>query len=680
LYDHGVAGIERTRRFLRAVRLQALLVAGLKTSSFTLAAALVVLLLLSLWAARTGAAAFWPGVTAALVSVTVVATLGLGCLRPLRDLRSERAVAAFVGRLHPPLKSDLLSAVELAVPAGQPIPHGGSPVFADAFQTVVAEEIAPVEPGRLVPLRSALGPVLVALVAVLLFVGLAAGTARVRRGLEFLVHNPTRFEGAQVVREPLVGDLRLTCTYPRYTGLRPRVIDGSTGDISVLKGTRVRIEARPLRQARTARLLIGEDGQEGELPVAIDADRLIAQLTIHQSTSYRFWLSPLLGRAVREARPRQIVMQADRPPEVDIRGPRDVLSLPSPRPVEVSVSARDDFGLGAVELVYSVNDGPAQRVSLGDASGARTFKDTTLFEPSLGTALSGALQPGSRVAYRVEAKDQDAVSGAKTGSSRTLYLVIQNPHDEFYEKLAREREQLEKLLEALAGKLETAKRPLQASPEIAALETAVLRLDDRLAHQQLKELAALAQTLADSYKWLQDLMARSSATQDEAQRRLLERAVRELQSRIGELVRKIAAVKTRNEVPMEWQNMPDPREAQALARQLGEQLAKGKGEGKGDAAALSKLADLGRSLESLRQMLQSKADDFGIAHQASLGRSGGQQQIGGDPHSGEPVRIPTLDDSKAPRAWREELMEAMRGPVPDRFRAQVRRYYEALVR
>ena len=81
-----------------------------------------------------------------------------------------------------------------------------------------------------------------------------------------MIHRPTLFEGAAVSTVPLVGDVRITYQYPAYTGLPPRTVEGSTGDIVAVKGTRVRIETRPLRSARQALLLLGENGEGGELP------------------------------------------------------------------------------------------------------------------------------------------------------------------------------------------------------------------------------------------------------------------------------------------------------------------------------------------------------------------------------------------------------------------------------
>ena len=169
----------------------------------------------------------------------------------------------------------------------------------------------------------------------------------IARGLGLLLRVPTRFEGAVVTTEPLIGDVRITYSYPPYTGLPGRVVEGSTGDIVAVKGTEVVLETRLLRRAREALLLLGDAGEVGEKPVELGEGRLRAAFKVEESGSYRVWLSPLLGRPVREARAHRIVAEADEAPRVEIFGPADRLELPTPRPIEVGFSATDDYGLGA---------------------------------------------------------------------------------------------------------------------------------------------------------------------------------------------------------------------------------------------------------------------------------------------------------------------------------------------
>jgi hypothetical protein len=99
-------------------------------------------------------------------------------------------------------------------------------------------------------------------------------------------------------------------------------------------------------------------------------------------------------------------------------------------------------------------------------------------------------------------------------------------------------------------------------------------------------------------------------------------------------------------------------------------------------------------LEEIAGQMRQASDDLqqGSAHEgagradevaqrlAKLRQSMGHKPSEGSRQSREPVRIPEADASKAPREWRQELMEAMREKAPEKFRDEVRHYYEELVR
>jgi hypothetical protein len=449
--------LQRIRSVLTAVRRRALLRAALQTTGFGLAGMLVALLVLALSATAVGPAGFWPLLSVVVLAALAIGALAFGLIRPARQLRGDRAAARLVARLHPAVASDLVSAVELGPPDDMPAEADSesasvSRTLVRALQGSVAGAVEPLDPRRLISLRPA-----VSALGVLVVVGAATGLALQRwpdlvRGIETLAHRPTRFEGAAISPAPLVGDLRISYEYPAYTGLPPRVVDGSTGDIIAVKGTKVRLEARPLRRTRKALLLLGEDGERGELPAKLMQGVMSTELTLNESGTYRFWLAPILGRPVRELRSHQMTAEVDNPPRIEILGPADRLELPTPRPIEIGYTADDDYGLDRVELVYRIGDQPEQRQLLRDAHGARTAQGRMVWDP----ASAGTLLAGERIAYRVEAKDRDEVSGAKVGSSRTLYVVIQNPHESIEERLDRQRELLDRLMADLANRLEQA--------------------------------------------------------------------------------------------------------------------------------------------------------------------------------------------------------------------------------
>ncbi|MFL5305689.1 MAG: hypothetical protein ACJ8F1_10760 [Polyangia bacterium] len=504
---------DEIQTFLATVRRRLLLRSGLEAAGYGLGALGLGLLGLGLTATAVGPASFWPIVTGTFCVALALAAVAFGVLLPARALRGDRAAARRTGVLAPRLASDLLSAVELA--ESPPDPRlGGSPPLVRAFRRQVASAIAPVAPERLVPLASAgraLG--IAALVAVLLIAALAAWPLAAR-GLRTLVHRPSRFEGAAVSTVPLVGDVRVTYSYPPYTGLPPRTVEGSTGDVAAVKGTRVHIETHPLRPARHAALLLGETGAT-EIAAVLASDKLTADFTLTEDAIYRFWLEPAFGRAIREERPHHLSAESDAPPRVDIQGPADRLELATPRPIEIGFSASDDYGLGAVDLVFRVGDRPEQRQPLREGAGATAVQGRTLWDPA--PVLGGA--GAERVAYRVEARDRDAISGPKVGSSRTLYVVIQNPHDGIDDRIQRQRDLLERLVTDLAERLESdskseggsvaeaTERRVAAIAAVHASEEAHLALLGRLLDEDRRE-GGLGKTMRAALAGIADRLER----------------------------------------------------------------------------------------------------------------------------------------------------------------------------
>ena len=459
--------------FLAAVRRRLLLRAGLQAAGYGAAALGVGLFALGVSAAAVGPADFWPTVTACFAAALALVVLARGVLVPARALRDDRAAARRTGVLLPAMASDLLSAVELAGAPAADARGAASPSLVRAFREQVAGALAPVAPRGLVSLGPAARALALSGVIAAALIAAMATWPMVGRGLHTLVHRPSRFEGAAVSAVPLVGDVRVTYEYPAYTGLGARTVEGSTGDITAVKGTHVRIETHPLRPARRALLLLGERGEAGEISVALSGETLTADLTLTQDGSYRFWLEPPFGRPIREERSHRLTAEADAPPRVEILGPADRLELATPRPIEIGYSASDDFGLGAIELVYRIGDRPEQRVPLRDGAGGRAVQGRTVWDPAT-TGLVGA----ERIAYRIEAHDRDQIAGPKVGSSRTLYVVIQNPHQNLEDRLERQRDVLEKLLGDLAARLE---RDPSVAPPPASGSSKAAAADERVA-------------------------------------------------------------------------------------------------------------------------------------------------------------------------------------------------------
>src|SRR5512138_1072357 len=104
---------ERIHSFLRRARGRALLEIGVRTGAQAFSALTLALLALAAVAAFIGPAASWPYVALATIAAFGASGVALGFLLPSRTFSEPTALARAVGRQHPPLASDLLSAVEL---------------------------------------------------------------------------------------------------------------------------------------------------------------------------------------------------------------------------------------------------------------------------------------------------------------------------------------------------------------------------------------------------------------------------------------------------------------------------------------------------------------------------------------------------------------------------------------
>jgi hypothetical protein len=364
-------------------------------------------------------------------------------------LASDDAVARHVGAAAPEVKLDLLSAVQLEREIAQGAEPLTSATLIGALSQLVAARLAPLAPAALVPIRRtrrrAAAGVLVSLAAYGAVSLIAPGA--LRRGFAALVLGRRPI---QVSAEPIVGDLKLTLTYPSYTGLPPRVIPSSSGQILALPGTEVALEGRSLVSGvGFARLRVEREGQTpAELPVTVQGDALTAHLHVETPGTYRFELEAR-GRGLREPEAHRIDIDVDGPPRVDLVVPAETLELAGPRRVELLYSAEDDFGLGDIELVWRVDEAPERRKVIGAGAGARSAQgklewDTAELE----------LKAGARVAYHVEAKDTDTVPRPNIGRSRTYYLTIFSPRQRAEQAERAEEELLELAIAALGDRLE----------------------------------------------------------------------------------------------------------------------------------------------------------------------------------------------------------------------------------
>lgn len=208
---------------------------------------------------------------------------------------------------------------------------------------------------------------------------------------------------------PYVQRLDLEYRFPAYTGLSPQAVEDG-GDVAVLAGTEVLVRALPTVPVDAGRLIL-DRGDTIALAPAQDG-RLEGAFTVTAPGFYRIELQSPDG-AMHAASPEYTIdVLEDQPPIVVLRKPGRDARATSVDEVFVEASAEDDYGIGTLELVYSVNGGEEQTVRLFRAGERRPSVSAghTFYLEELD------LQPGDLVSYYARVADnarphpQDATS------------------------------------------------------------------------------------------------------------------------------------------------------------------------------------------------------------------------------------------------------------------------------
>jgi hypothetical protein len=266
--------------------------------------------------------------------------------------------------------------------------------------------------------------------------------------------------------------------------------------------------------------------------------------------------------------------------------------------------------------------------------------------------------------------------------------------------IKRENEKAERLKQRLSG-VPTGDRESTLSEEVERARESARQVKRLLAERDLAEAKGEAERAASSLdratsrmNELAEARRKRGRTGDEGERSKGSEAVGEARAIAQEIADDLAKL-----MPAQEQTLtPEGREqargqaerqgsignrtdetASEVARRLGKMpgLEKAETELKGAAARMRQAAEMLRK-SATKQAAGAERD---AADRLSKLRDSMQERsMGGGKQHRDPVRIPGADESAAPRAWRQELLDAMKEKAPERYRDDVRRYYEELVR
>jgi hypothetical protein len=251
----------------------------------------------------------------------------------------------------------------------------------------------------------------------------------------------------EAVKPPQIAKLAIHYTFPAYTGLPPRMIGNSDGEVVGIAGTAVTLELTPTKPLKSAELVTksyakrpseaidlapaGEgDARRATFVVWSSGARAVAELDgkrlMLTPASYQVKMEASDGTANADPLWRTIALKLDQPPEVVLRAPDDKLMVKADTELPLAVDCRDDFGLGVVRVLYRVNneEKPRELTRFAHDKGKPKLQTSDRF---IWTLASSGLKVGDGVEYWAEAADRNNITGPGKAESRHFTLEVINP-------------------------------------------------------------------------------------------------------------------------------------------------------------------------------------------------------------------------------------------------------------
>lgn len=433
--------------WLRPLRRRATLALGLRAALAGIAA-----LALS---AMVGGMLVGPLPHAALLGVawTLVASAVLVALwGPLEEIAALRGtgVARVIEAADPRLAAATRSALALAMAP----PEGASAALVGAHQRSVSERLGQLRPAAVVRPGREIGRALpwAALGLVLaLVLGLASG--RARAGVFALIH-PLATSRADAPTASIVDSLDARIVYPSYLDRAPLRVPGATR-IDAPIGSTVEVRIVPRLAARRVELGVGEQA----LGCARTGDSYSVSFLVREDVPLTVTVTDRDGRAVRDAERRAVHAIVDPVPSVHLLAPESDGIVDPDDSILLAYDASDEIGVADAELVITPPDGRERRRRLEITPSTQVSGDTFLAVRDLGG------EPGDRITLRVEARDENDVTGPGIGRSETRTIVIASESTRRQEAIEDLQEVRDVALLALADRLEV---PVPETEEAAA--------------------------------------------------------------------------------------------------------------------------------------------------------------------------------------------------------------------
>ncbi len=312
-----------------------------------------------------------------------------------------------------------------------------------------------------------------------------------------------------VVDKPRVVALKMTLNYPRYTQLKPEVVDENDGNITAIGGTQVEIAIKANKELGKAELVYSDSTRE---ETKIQGNVAAGEILVKKDVSYFIELWDRSGNKSQDPIEYKITRIEDQFPFVEILEPGQDQDLTETMRVGLLIKLSDDYGFSSLKLVYRIisqgNEGEEKSLSIELPTNNQTSQEVE-YRWNLSNY---PLLPGDLVRYRAVVYDNDSFSGPKKAESKTYFVRLPSVDEIIAEVEKEQTGQVEDLETVMKGQKELKKKLEDLSQEMNRYTGLDLdwekkqQMEETLQKQQQlsKDLQAIAQKMDENIKKIED--------------------------------------------------------------------------------------------------------------------------------------------------------------------------------
>ncbi|MDH4223510.1 MAG: hypothetical protein OEV55_08230 [candidate division Zixibacteria bacterium] len=317
----------------------------------------------------------------------------------------------------------------------------------------------------------------------------------------------------KVVDRPRITNLKLYFNYPPYTRLKPQVLDLNDGNLEVLAGTKVKIEAESNKELVRGSLVFSDSNK---IEMKIEGKKATGEILLRKNDSYHIEVEDKSGNKNPEPIEYKITVKDDLYPEVEIIQPGEDRDLTENMQLPLLIRGSDDFGFTRLILIYQLASGEEDEKSLKLHFEERIPGD--LLSDYIWDLSDIGLMPGDIIKYRVELYDNDNFSGPKKSVSSSYNLRHPSLEEIIGEIEGQSQEELTNLEKTLAEQKELQKKLNELSRDLLMQNANSEKNKEELGWEKKKELESLLQkqnNLAEKLKELGDEVGKTCAKMED---------------------------------------------------------------------------------------------------------------------------------------------------------------------